>query len=77
MAHLTEAEIQQAQVIINQAKPNKYELSELYGNAWSSITRKTFFGANFKAAVLDNTLHGIAVYGRGTNNHWKYEVLAK
>ncbi len=77
MAHLSSAEILQAQAIINRAPPGIYELKVLYGSTWTSITSPTTFGAKFKATVLAGNLMGIRIKSPKTDNHQTYEVLGK
>jgi hypothetical protein len=79
MALLSSAEILQAQAIINQAPLGIYELKVLYGNAWSSITSPTTFGAKFKATVLAGNLRNICISTNSpkSDNHQTYEGLGK
>lgn len=56
------------------AQPGVYELKDLYGLKWSSISNPTVFGANFKEAVQANHLKNIRLSKPKTNNHQTYEL---
>ena len=76
MAVLSQKELAQAQELIDHAKPGVFELKELYGSKWLSISSPTGFGASFKETVQAGHLKNIRLLIPKTNNHQTYEVYS-
>lgn len=76
MAVLSQKELAQAQELIDHAKPGVFELKDLYGSKWLSISSPTVFGANFKETVQAGHLKNIRLLTPKTNNHQTYEVYS-
>ncbi len=77
MTILTNQELVQAQDIIDSAQPGVYELKQLYGSKWQSISSPTVFGANFKESVQSGQLRNIRLLSPKTNNHQTYEIYSR
>ena len=76
MAFLSQKELAQAQKLINHAEPGVFELNDLYGSKWLSISSPTVFGASFKETVQAGHLKNIRLLTPKTNNHQTYEVYS-
>ena len=74
MAILNSTDIATAQAIINNTQKGDYELKEIYGSAWKTITNPTTFGKDFKETVDNGHLQNIQFKELKTNNHHVYEI---
>jgi hypothetical protein len=74
MITLTPKQIAKAQRIIDRTVPGEYELTQLYGSQWTSISKPTSFGKSFKATVKAGLLRNIRNQSLKTNNHHTYVV---
>jgi hypothetical protein len=73
MSALSPKQITIAQAIIDATPPGEYELKQIYGTRWDSISSPTKFGKVFKAAVQAGALRNIRVCTNPkTNNHHLY-----
>lgn len=74
MSTLTPKQIAKAQRIIDRTAPGEYELKQIYGSQWTSISSPTSFGKSFKATVKAGLLQNIRHQSLKTNNHHTYVV---
>lgn len=74
MPTLTPKQIARAQKLIDDMPPGDYELNQIYGPQWPSITSPTSFGKMFKAAVVAGLLQNIKHHDLKTNNHHTYAI---
>lgn len=74
MSTLSPKQIAKAQRIIDRTAPGEYELKQIYGSQWTSISRPTSFGKSFKATVEAGMLQNIRHQSLKTNNHHTYVV---
>jgi hypothetical protein len=72
---LNQDEISYAQSRIDRLPAGFYEVSQIYGDSWDSITSPTTFGRKFKATVISGYLLRIAARERKSNNHSPYEIF--
>ncbi len=72
---LSTTELLQAQSLVRGLQPGRYELSQIYGPSWLSVTNPTNFGARFKASVIAGQLEFIELSEKKSNNHQTYEIL--
>ena len=76
MTLLNPTEIAQAQAILNKIPAGTYEISKIYGSAWSRVKSPTTFGAKFKKTVQAHLLRRIElnISTPKSNNHNIYDV---
>ena len=73
---LTEKEIIEATALVHGHAPGTFELKQIYGPKWETISSPTTFGKRFKAAVEAGLIRGIQLSRerRKSDNHHTYTI---
>ena len=71
---MNDVQIKEADTKIKQLKVGDVvTLAEMYGSDWVNISSKTKFGEFFIENVKNNTLKGLKILNKKSNNHQVYE----
>ena len=62
---------------IETAEPGYYELSEIFGNQWEKVRRKTLAGIFFKRMVLAGQIPCVNFITTKSNQHALYKISKK
>lgn len=71
---LDDQEREIAQDLIDAREPGNYELREIFGDFWDTVTQPNSYGKRFKKSVLYGHLSRISWKGPDSQNHQIYLI---